>query len=156
MDQEDLVQQIIRPFKRIAKLYSELDQTTSTYGTGIPLFPPEIHAITAINAHPGSSLTELSQYLDVTKGTTTKLIQKLVKKGMVVKTFAPNSENQLSLMLTSKGKIANESHTEYVAYLDQQLIAIYQKVPSELLPYFATVSKESEKFFKKLIKERQE
>lgn len=149
MEQEELAQKVIRPFKRIARLYSELDQTTSNYGTDVPLFPPEIHAITAIGNHPGTSLTELTQYLDVTKGTTTKLVQKLVKKGMVIKQFAPNSENQLSLELTKKGQIADQHHQEYDAYLDQQLIAIYQQVPDALLPYLETISSQSEAFFKK-------
>lgn len=155
MKQQELAEQIIRPFKRIARLYSELDQTTSNYGTDVPLFPPEIHAITAIGDHPGCSLTELTQYLDVTKGTTTKLVQKLVKKGMVIKQFAPNSENQLSLQLTKQGEVADDHHKEYDAYLDRQLIEIYQQVPDELLPYLETISQQSEAFFKKMIAERQ-
>ncbi|MFT8411689.1 MAG: MarR family transcriptional regulator [Schleiferilactobacillus perolens] len=156
MNQKELEQKIVKPFERIARLYNALDQTTSHYGTNTPLYPAEIHAIAAIGDHPHTTLTQLTEYLGVTKGTTTKIVQKLVKKGMVIKSFAPNSENQIIASLTERGQIAYQHHADYDKYLDSQLIAIYQQVPDELLPYLTTIADQSEAFFKKMVDERQE
>ncbi|MCT2908053.1 MarR family transcriptional regulator [Schleiferilactobacillus harbinensis] len=155
LKQDELEKKIVKPFERIARLYNTLEQTTSTYGTDVPLYPAEIHALTAIGDHPHSSLTELTKYLGVTKGTTTKIVQKLVKKGMVVKEFAPNSENQVVTSLTNQGKTAYQHHADYDRYLNEQLIAIYQQVPTDLLPYLSTIASQSEAFFEKMIAERQ-
>lgn len=155
MDQNDVERQIVKPFEHITRLYNALDQTSAKYGTDVDLYPPEIRAITAIGEHPGSSLKELAQYLDVSKSTATKTVQKLVKKGMAAKTFAANSENKLAVHLTPQGEVARQHHADYDAYLDQQLIAIFDQVPPELLPYLSTIATEAEAYFKKELAERQ-
>jgi DNA-binding MarR family transcriptional regulator len=155
MDQNEVEQKIVKPFEHITRLYNALDQTSAKYGTDVDLYPPEIRAITAIGNHPDSSLKELAQYLDVSKSTATKTVQKLVKKGMAAKAFAANSENQLAVRLTAKGEVARQHHADYDAYLDQQLIAIFAKVPPELLPYLGTIANEAEAYFKKELAERQ-
>ena len=155
LNQDELEQQIIKPFERIAALYNVLEQTTDNYGTDTPLYPPEIHTITMIGNYPQISLTELAIQMGVTKGTTTKTVQRLVKKGMVVKKFAPHSENQIALTLTAEGEIARQHHEAYDHDIDRQLIKIYQQVPTEFLPYLAMISTQTEAFFQKMIAKRQ-
>lgn len=150
-----LIDRLVKPFERVASLYNELEQTTDDYGTGIPLFPSEIHAIATIEMYPNVALTELAGYLGITKGTATKLIQKLVKKKMVIKGFAEGSENRVAINLTEQGKRAADSHHQYVNAMNQQLITIYQGVSEESLADLISISDQTEKFLRKLIKERQ-
>ncbi|WP_415563550.1 MarR family winged helix-turn-helix transcriptional regulator [Lentilactobacillus hilgardii] len=155
MNKNDMTETLIKPFERIANLYSQLEKTTDNYGTDTPLYPSEIHAIAEINDHPKVNLTDLAQHLGVTKGTATKIVQKLVKKNMVYKQFAPNSENEIEILLTTQGRVAAENHQEYVEYMDRQLLSMYKDVPDDALKYFISVSKKTEEFLNQLIKRRQ-
>ncbi|MDN6900072.1 MarR family transcriptional regulator [Oenococcus sicerae] len=154
MNKIDLTTQVIEPFERINRLYQELEQTTDTYGTDELLHPSEIHTVEEIGHHPKTSLTDLAEYLRITKGSATKMVQRLVKKALVTKTFAPDSENKIQIILTSKGEIAYKNHRQYLQHLENQLISIYEPLSDQELEGIIRISQPTEDLLKRLIQER--
>lgn len=154
MDKNLLVTNLIKQFEHIVSLYNTVEKTTYSYGTTIMLHPSEIHMIAAIGKHPDSNLTGLSKNLAITKGATTKMIQRLVKKGLVIKQFAPNSENEIMLSLTDVGRKAYSGHQSYRKNLNQKLTNIYTTVPEDVLNHMETIGNKTEKLFNTMIVER--
>ncbi|MFX3618964.1 MAG: MarR family winged helix-turn-helix transcriptional regulator [Sporolactobacillus sp.] len=154
MDKNLLITNLIKQFEHIVSLYNAVEKTTYSYGTEIMLHPSEIHMIAAIGGHPDSNLTGLSKDLGITKGATTKMIQKLVKKGLVIKQFAPNSENEIALSLTAIGQKAYLGHHSYRKNLNQELTDIYAVVPENVLIHMETIGNKTEEIFKAMIVER--
>ncbi|WP_100488321.1 MarR family winged helix-turn-helix transcriptional regulator [Sporolactobacillus pectinivorans] len=154
MNDTALVNSLIKQFESIVSLYNEVEKTTDSYGTEIMLHPSEIHMIAAIGDHENSNLTKLSGYLNITKGATTKMVQNLVKKGLVIKKFAPDSENERVLSLTAIGQRAYSSHQHYRKHLNQQFADIYATVPNDVLVQIEKLGSETEQLFKSIIVER--
>ncbi|MFT8317593.1 MAG: MarR family winged helix-turn-helix transcriptional regulator [Sporolactobacillus sp.] len=154
MDKNLLVTDLIQQFEHVVSLYNTVEKTTYSYGTEIMLHPSEIHMIAAIGSHTNSNLTELSNFLSITKGATTKMVQKLVKKGLVLKQFAPNSENEIMLSLTAIGRKAYSGHQSYRKKLNQKLTDIYVAVPDNVLVHMGKIGVKTERLFESLIIER--
>lgn len=154
MNKNLFVANLIKQFEHIVSLYNAIEKTTDSYGTAIMLHPSEIHMIAAIGNHPNSNLTELSSHLNITKGATTKMIQKLAKKGLVIKQFAPNSENEIVLRLTTIGQKAYAGHQSYRKHLNQKLTNIYTTVPNDVLVQLGKIGIDTEALFKAMIVKR--
>ena len=56
------------------------------------------------------NVTELAEYLGITKGAVSQMVDKLIKKGMVNKEMVSDTENEVALELTEKGKIVCKGH----------------------------------------------
>jgi DNA-binding MarR family transcriptional regulator len=154
MGKDTLVINIVNQFESIVSLYNEVEKTTDSYGTTILLHPSEIHMIAAIGNHPDSNLTGLANYLGITKGAATKMVQKLVKKGLVIKQFAPSSENEIKLKLTAIGKKAYLNHQSYRKNLTQKLMTIYREVPMEVLIQMKDIGKRTADVFNEILMQR--
>jgi DNA-binding MarR family transcriptional regulator len=106
-------------FLRVVTRISEVDSKTRYYGTDQPLHEAEIHMIKSIRENQGIHVTGLADMLGVTKGAVSQIIQKLERKGMVVKNTDPNNLSRLMLLLTPKGEIAYLHHEELHREFDE-------------------------------------
>jgi len=99
-------------FLRVTTKLSEIDSKTRYYGTDQPLFHAEIHMIKSIRENEGIHVTGLADMLGVTKGAVSQIIQKLERKGMIVKDADPRNLSRLALRLTTKGETAYLHHED--------------------------------------------
>jgi DNA-binding MarR family transcriptional regulator len=97
-------------FLRVVTKLSEIDRKTRHYGTDQPLYHAEIHMIKAIKENEGIHVTGLADVLGVTKGAVSQIVQKLERKGMIVKDTDPNNLSRLVLNLSPKGETAYHHH----------------------------------------------
>jgi len=97
-------------FQRVVHKYIQFESKKRYYGTDILITVAEIHTIDAIGGHDGINLISLAKYLGVTKGSASQMIYKLVDKGLVEKNTAPNSDREIVIRLTEKGKQAYDNH----------------------------------------------
>lgn len=148
------IKNLLNSFDKMTDLYQELNKTVVSYNTDTLLTPPEIHAISIIHQHPKLNLTSLTNYLNVTKGTTTKTVQRLIKKQMVTKQFAPNSEKQIEINLTKTGEIAAEYHDKHVEKIEKELFSIYDGASDNTLVELSEINQRTIKFFIKEIQKR--
>lgn len=89
---------------------NEINNKVRTYGTDTPLYEAEIHMIQTIQQSEGISVTDLAEKLEVTKGAVSQILNRLEKKGMIIKSADPKNLSRLSVTLSSKGKTAYDNH----------------------------------------------
>jgi DNA-binding MarR family transcriptional regulator len=65
---------------------------------------PQIRALSFIRRNPTSTLTTVSEYLAVSNATTSSIVDRLVKKGLVSRTEDPKERRCLQLSVTPKGQ----------------------------------------------------
>lgn len=73
----------------------------------------EIHTIEAIGIEREKTMTEIAQMLNVTLGTLTTGINKLIRKGYVERNRTEEDRRIVLINLTEKGKTAYKRHEEF-------------------------------------------
>ena len=64
---------------------------------------PQFRALIFLSRHPGASLSSLADYLGVTRPTTSALVDRLVRRGLVTRTAHPQERRRIVLALTPTG-----------------------------------------------------
>ncbi len=82
-------------------------------GTFKDLSITEIHTIEAIGLSGNRSMTEIALELDITTGTLTTAIDKLIKKEYVVRNRSDVDRRIVYIGLTKKGKLAYKIHESF-------------------------------------------
>jgi len=83
------------------------------FGTSVLLYRAEIHTIRAIGENTGINVTRLAEDMGVTKGAVSQTITKLVRKGLVRRTFAEYDAKEVHLELTEPGWIGFHNHQQF-------------------------------------------
>ncbi len=89
-------------------IYAEHD-----YGNGHPLTMIEVHTLTYIHDHPGSTVTELTAYWHKTKGAISQIVSRLEHLGLVEKTKKKDNGKNVYLYITDAGFQISCSHKLY-------------------------------------------
>ncbi|GKX68543.1 MarR family winged helix-turn-helix transcriptional regulator [Inconstantimicrobium mannanitabidum] len=104
---------MIKKFEKVMNKYNKSEKKPRYYGTSDLLYRAEVHTIDAIGKNNEINVTELAQYLGITKGAVSQMVDKLIKKDMVIKNAASNTENEVSLKLTERGLAVYNGHEKY-------------------------------------------
>lgn len=83
------------------------------YGQGIPLTMIEVHALTYIGDHPGTTITELAQRWHRTKSAFSQTISHLEEAGLVTKRRREDNARIVALELTEAGEQMSRAHKRY-------------------------------------------
>jgi DNA-binding MarR family transcriptional regulator len=110
MDKE--LQSIIDIFNRMLHIYSVLDKKPKMYGTGDLLYVSEIHAIHFIRNNPEINITQLAEFLGVTKGAISQTVKRLVSKRYIAKYYGRNKK-EVNLRLSDKGFIIYQGYQTF-------------------------------------------
>lgn len=89
-------------------IYAEHD-----YGDGHRLTMVEVHTLTYIEDHPGTTITELTAYWHKTKGMLSQIVSRLVSLGLVNKTKKGGTGKNVYLHVTPAGFQVSRSHKLY-------------------------------------------
>ena len=116
---------LIHSFEKVMNQYIVSEKKPRNYGTGQLYYRSEVHTIDAIGKHNSINVTTLANYLGITKGAVSQMIDKLIKKGLVNKTVLSKSDTEVALSLTLKGKQVYEGHNKYHS-------EFYKKIEQEL------------------------
>lgn len=125
-------QKISRLMERIIHKYNQVEKIKRYYGSDVLLSRAEIHTISAVGDYSNINVTTLAKLLGVTKGAESQMIYKLVDKGFVNKQVSPNSDTEVCLTLTDKGKIAYNKHMEYHAAANDIFFDMLREMPKEV------------------------
>jgi len=101
------------------------DAQPMDFDTGHILHRAEIHTIAAIGERTGLNLTQLAEDLGVTKGAASQMIARLVKKGLVSKTAAPETRREVVLELSEAGWRGYRAHRRLHARMVAAVHAYY-------------------------------
>lgn len=102
-----------RSIERVLHKYMQLQDVSYLFGEGVRLTQREIHVIDAIGNNPDANLTQLAEIQGVTKGAMSQMVYRLVDKGYVRKTAAPDSDKEVRLSLTPSGQSAYREYKRF-------------------------------------------
>jgi len=105
-------------FQSIMSLAQQLEKKPKRFGTDTVMSHSEIHMIEIIGDVEGSSVTDISRYLEITKGAVSQSLKRLEAKGFTKKKTDPDNLSRSIVMLTSKGQAAYWAHRHWHETMD--------------------------------------
>ena len=133
-------------FMRVVNRYISTENRPCDYGVGCILYRSAIHTIEAIGNHKQINVTDLSNYLGVTKSAVSQMTDKLIKKDMIVKTVLSKSDTEVALTLTDKGDKVFIAHNEYHRKFFQHIEQLLSTVSEEDIKAFENIMNQFETF----------
>ena len=112
MDRKKTCEEIAELFIKLANKYNSLEKIPADYGVGKDLYHSERHLIDQLGDYPEKNITELAQFLGVTKGAISQTVKKLETKGIVSRYKGEENDKEVFLELTEIGKSVYEKHKE--------------------------------------------
>lgn len=95
------------------RLIAAMEKEPRYYNTDQLLYTNEVHTLKVIAQFEGITQKELTEKMFRTKGATSIMINKLEKKGLVVRREDKDDARLLRLYLTEEGRTVNNSHIQY-------------------------------------------
>ncbi|MCD8027686.1 MAG: winged helix DNA-binding protein [Erysipelotrichaceae bacterium] len=93
----------------------------------------EIHTLMAIGDFKSPNVTEISKYMDMSKGGISKVIKRLILHGLIESYQQTDNHQKIFYRLTDKGHILYEEHNKcHQQYLDRDAIFLQQYSESDL------------------------
>jgi DNA-binding MarR family transcriptional regulator len=138
-EKEKKFKRILEHYQRAMHQFNELEDTPTDFGSGDILYRSEIHTIEAIGNNQGTNLTELAATLEITKGTLSPLVTKLVKKGLVLKSRGDRNDKEITLKLTEKGEKAFDGHRAFHRAMYLNFMDLCQNISLRQLEAFEEI-----------------
>ncbi|WP_415712765.1 MarR family winged helix-turn-helix transcriptional regulator [Maridesulfovibrio sp.] len=142
----------MREIGRVLVKYNMVERRAFDFGIGIELYPSEIHTLSTVDQLGGCGVTELARESGVTKGATSQLVSKLVKKGLMVKEPDPENGSKVILRLTELGKRASDNHYKFHLSHDRAFINFLQEMTEEELLVFDEICSKMNEWMDKYLK----
>jgi len=93
----------------------------------------EIHTIEAVGLYGSRTMSEISSKLDITMGTLTTAIDKLIKKGYVERSRSEIDRRIVNVSLTNKGKLAYRIHEKFHLDMVKEIMNDFNDEEEEIL-----------------------
>ena len=139
-------------FAHIVELYQKLERMPRTYGTDELLTSSEIHLIETIGDHNENfSVTDLANFMGVTKGAVSQKLKKLEQKSLTAKREDPENSSRSIVELTSKGKAAYFAHKHWHETMDGGYEAYYKNLDEENILFLIEFMTKVEIFLKRAV-----
>ncbi len=132
----------LRSLCGVLEKYSRISKMPMDFGVNEPLFPSEIHLISAVAKQGTVNITELAATFGTTKGASSQMVAKLVSKGFLEKRPDPAKRSRTLVHLTEKGRAAHNNHMKFHRHHDKPFF-----------DFLAALSPEEYETFKKLCNE---
>lgn len=112
MTRDEVFFELMESIYEVSRITSVYESIPRKYGTDDELFMVEAHTINLIGDKIKTNTSELTQLTDKTKGAISQMVDKLVKKGLVLKYKNPTNNREVIIELTEKGQQVYEYHKE--------------------------------------------
>ncbi len=93
----------------------------------------EIHTIEAVGLYGSRTMSEIASKLDITMGTLTTAIDKLIKKGYVERSRSQIDRRIVNVSLTNKGKLAYRIHEKFHMDMVKEIMNDFNYEEEEIL-----------------------
>lgn len=111
----------------------KIEQTALKEGRFNDLSITEIHTLEAIGLYEGRMMSEVAADLDITMGTLTTAVQRLVKKEYVERKRVEEDRRIVQIQLTRRGKLAYRIHEKFHTDMIKNMIQDLQLQDQQLL-----------------------
>lgn len=127
-------------FLQTVNQYNVLEKKIYAYSIDPPVYLSEIHTIVAVGTHEAINVTGLAQLQGISKSAVSQAISKLVKKGFIEKRTSPDTDNEVVLLLTEKGKQVYSMHESQHNWLKSQLATVFEKYPPNTISVLSSLA----------------
>ncbi|MCS1392211.1 MarR family winged helix-turn-helix transcriptional regulator [Lysinibacillus boronitolerans] len=110
MTRDEVFFELMESIYEVSRITSIYEGIPRKYGTDDELYMVEAHTINLIGDKIKTNTSELTQLTDKTKGAISQMVDKLVKKGLVLKYKNPANNREVIIELTEKGQQVYEYH----------------------------------------------
>lgn len=93
----------------------------------------EIHTIDAVGLYGSKSMSEIASELEITMGTLTAAIDKLIKKGYVERSRSDIDRRIVNVSLSKKGKLAYRVHEKFHLDMVKAIMNDFDSQEEEIL-----------------------
>lgn len=110
---KERIQEINRLLVEIYDDVTRIEEYTIKSGVFKDLSITEIHTLEAVGMYGSKTMSEVASKLEITMGTLTTAIDKLIKKGYVERSRSDIDRRIVNVSLTNKGKLAYRVHEKF-------------------------------------------
>lgn len=93
----------------------------------------EIHTIEAIGLYHSKTMSEVATQLEITMGTLTTAVDKLIKKGYVERSRSETDRRMVYVNLTMRGKLAYRIHEKFHLDMVKAIVDDFTEEEEEIL-----------------------
>lgn len=122
--------------KLLVEVYDDIgkiEQESLKQGEFKDLSISEIHTIEAIGMYEEKTMSEVAAKLEITTGTLTTAIDKLIKKGYVERNRNETDRRIVNIRLTKRGKLAYRIHEKFHNDMVKRVIDGFSEHEEEIL-----------------------
>ncbi len=128
-EEVEMAERLVRIFENV--ILSEEQSLQKGYFKDLSI--AEMHTLDAIGPYDARTMTETASLLGITVGTLTVSIERLVKKGYVVRNRDVNDRRIVRISLTKNGKLACRMHGKFHRILARHILEPYNDQEQEIL-----------------------
>lgn len=123
-------------FASMSNAYQHIPRT---YGTDDVLFMAEVHLLQQIKNYEGITTVQLAALRRKSPSSISQLVNKLLKKGLIVKIADSEDKKCFHLFLSEKGECINKYHEEFDAKLYASTLAKIPQLTDEEIENFTAI-----------------
>jgi len=122
VDKEEIFYELMETIYETSRVINSYESIPRKYGTEDELYMIEVHTLNVIGDQVKTTTSEIAEIKNCTKSAVSQMVDKLIKKDLVVKYRNPDNYRELNIELTPKGKLVYDYHKkldleEYRNYL---------------------------------------
>jgi DNA-binding MarR family transcriptional regulator len=129
-------EKFVRINKMLVEVYDDInriEENSIKKGTFSDLSITEIHTIEAVGLYGSKTMSEIATELEITMGTLTIAVDKLIKKGYLERSRSDSDRRIVNVTLTKRGKLAYRIHEKFHLDMVQAIMLDFTQEEDEVL-----------------------
>lgn len=129
-------EKLVQINKMLVEVYDDvnhIEEYSIKSGAFKDLSITEIHTLEAIGLYGSKTMSEIAATLEITMGTLTTAVDKLIKKGYVERSRSETDRRIVNINLTRKGKLAYRIHEKFHLDMVQAIMLDFTPEEEEIL-----------------------
>ncbi|MCR8928831.1 MarR family transcriptional regulator [Priestia megaterium] len=151
---EEIFNELIESIYEVSRSTSAYESIPRKYGIEDELYMVEAHTINLIGNENKVSPSHLAKLTNKTKGAISQMVDKLLKKDLVIKYKNPTNNREVIIELSDKGKQAYKYHKELDQIEYGRMLSRLNQFSTEDLINFTKIASEINDHVKNLIQNK--
>lgn len=122
--------------KMLVEIYDDvnhIEEYTIKQGAFRDMSITEIHTVEAVGLYGSKTMSEIAAELEITMGTLTAAVDKLIKKGYLERSRSSSDRRIVNVSLTKKGKLAYRIHEKFHLDMVKAIMSDFNEEEEEIL-----------------------
>jgi DNA-binding MarR family transcriptional regulator len=133
---KDLREKLLEINKMLIEVYDDInhiEEYSIKQGVFSDISITEIHTVSAVGLYGSRTMSEIAAALDITMGTLTPAVDKLIKKGYLERNRSDRDRRIVNVSLTKRGKLAYRIHEKFHLDMVQSIMDHFTPEEEEVL-----------------------